>query len=89
MPIRFNDVVEYGVNQTQNGEDIHVWVKHRDDRLVRFHWYPSPQAFTIQDARRFFGMTCGMNEDTRDFVVDQIAFTIGPDDPDPAHGLVD
>ena len=46
MPIRLNDKVDYEVHQERNGEDIHLWVKHGDDRLPQFHWYPSPEAFT-------------------------------------------
>ena len=89
MPIGLNDKVEYEVHQERNGKDIHLWVKHRDDRLPRFHWYPSPEAFTKSGARHFWGVTCGMNEETRDHVVDQIDLSLA-DDLDPAaHGLVD
>ena len=78
MPIGFglNDLVEFDLHQTRNGEDIHLWVKHRDDRLPRFHWYPSPEAFTKSGARHFWGVTCGMNEETRDHVVDQIDLSL-------------
>ena len=59
-----------------------------DDRLPRFHWYPSPEAFTKSGARHFWGVTCGMNEETRDHLVDQIDLSIA-DDLDPGHDLVD
>ena len=83
MPIGLNDKVNWIVHQERNGEDIHLWV-NKDSRLAQFHWYPSPEAFTKSGARHFWGVTCGMNEETRDHVVDQIDLSIA-DDIDPEH----
>ena len=90
MAIGLNDMVDFEVHQERSGDDIHLWVLNQGQRgLAQFHWYPSPDAFTKSGARHFWGVTCGMNEETRDNVVDKIDFSMAGD-PDPAaHGLED
>lgn len=97
MPIGTDDLVEYKVSTFFNGGDVdvHAYLDGVEpSRYPQYHWYVNesePEIFTTREARHFFGVTCGMNEETRDNVVDQIDFGIMANyipspapDPDPA-----
>ena len=80
MPVNIEQFVDYSVLTELQGDDIHV---QAGDGPGAWHWYINADAargdetlFDRRSARRFFGQTCGMTEDTRDGVVDKIDFAV-------------
>lgn len=80
MAITTDGFVKYNATTELEGDDIHV---QAGDGPGAWHWYVNADAaredetlFDKRSARRFFGQTCGMTEETRDYVVDQIDFEV-------------
>lgn len=80
MPVTLDQFTKYNAYTEVAGDDIHV---QAGDGPGAYHWYVNADAaredetlFDKRAARRFFGQTCGMNEETRDYVVDQIDFEV-------------
>lgn len=54
-------------------------VGYEPSEAPHFSWDTSiddPDSFNLREARRFFGVICGMNEETRDAVCDKIEFDV-------------
>ena len=87
--VSFDDFVAYEVTTEDfDGERLHVLAHPPTapaDGATGYHWYPvyGEETFNRRSARRFFGGTCGMTEETRDYVVDQIDFKFKPPAPAP------
>ena len=90
MPIGLNDMVEFDLHQDTQRARIYTYGSSTGMiACPGFTGIPRRRPFTKSGARHFWGVTCGMNEETRDHVVDQIDLSIADDIDPAAHGLVD
>ena len=82
MPaMQTDEFTRYEVVQEHQGESCHIHAYPEGATQDQpgpghWHWYPTygEETFSKSQARKFFGVTCGMSEDTRNHVVDQIVF---------------